>query len=128
LSPNDWTIRDTIPEYDAVLRQTITGKGNGWFRYNYDGYGEANDGHSFDGGNGRGRLRPIFTAERRIYEISRLGSGTAGTSYLKALKSFSSPAGLIPEQVWNNTAAITGWQTETPPALCPAPLLARSVR
>lgn len=72
MSPNDWTIIETLPEYDAILKQTIPGKGDAWFRYNYDGYGEHNDGRSFDGG-GRGRLWPIFTAERGIYEIARSG-------------------------------------------------------
>ncbi len=113
-SPKDWTILETIPEYDDILKQTIPGKGDAWFRYNYDGYGEHNDGRSYDGG-GRGRLWPIFTAERGIYEIAKTGSGNAGQPYLNALKAFSSPTGFIPEQVWNVSAKITGWQTTTPP-------------
>jgi glucoamylase len=114
MSPNDWTILETIPEYDQILKQTIAGKGDAWFRYNYDGYGETNNGQSYDGHTGRGRLWPIFTAERGIYEISRYKNGTAGAPYLTALKHFSSPAGLIPEQIWNNSATITGWKTDTP--------------
>jgi hypothetical protein len=27
MSPNDWTIPETIPEYDAILKQTIQPKG-----------------------------------------------------------------------------------------------------
>jgi glucoamylase len=115
MSPNDWTILETIPEYDQILKQTIAGKGDAWFRYNYDGYGESNTGQSYDGNTGRGRLWPIFTAERGIFEISRSGNGTAGRPFLMALKHFSSPAGLIPEQIWNNSATITGWETRTPP-------------
>jgi glucoamylase len=115
MSPNDWTILETIPEYDAILKQTVAGKGDAWFRYNYDGYGETNDGKSYSGTNGRGRLWPIFTAERGIYEIAKSGSGPVGAPYLKALQSFSSPAGLIPEQVWNkNSDNITGWETDRP--------------
>jgi glucoamylase len=116
MSPNDWTILETLPEYDAILKQTIVGKGDAFFRYNYDGYGEYNDGRNFDRSGGRGRLWPIFTAERGIYEIARTGDGTKGDPYVKALKAFSSPAGLIPEQIWNNSANITGWQTDTPPS------------
>jgi glucoamylase len=118
MSPNDWTILETIPEYDAILKQTIPAKGDAWFRYNYDGYGEYDDGRSFDGG-GRGRLWPIFTAERGLYEIARSGSGAIGQSYLNALKAFSSAAGFIPEQIWNITTNITGWQTGTPATYAP---------
>ncbi|MGH8022283.1 MAG: glycoside hydrolase family 15 protein, partial [Limisphaerales bacterium] len=113
LSPSDWTLRETLPKYDRILRQNIPGQGPAWFRYNYDGYGEQNDGSPYKNG-GRGRLWPIFTAERGIYEISRTGSGAAGLPYLRALKHFSSSAGFIPEQVWNISASITGWETETP--------------
>lgn len=114
MSPRDWTILETLPEYDSILKQTIPGKGDAWFRYNYDGYGERNDGGSYDTQNGRGRLWPIFTAERGIYEIEKSGNATAGQPYLSALKAFSSPVGFIPEQVWNKSANITGWQTTTP--------------
>jgi glucoamylase len=113
MSPNDWTILETVPEYDALLKQTLPGKGDAWFRYNYDGYGEYNDGRNYDG-SGRGRLWPIFTAERGIYEIAKSSDGTKGEAFRPALKAFSSPAGFIPEQVWNVSANITGWQTDTP--------------
>ena len=119
MSPHDWTIMETLPEYDSILKQTIPGKGDAWFRYNYDGYGERNDGHSYDTQNGRGRLWPIFTAERGIYEIERTDNAAAGQPYLNAMKAFSSPVGFIPEQVWNQTASITGWQTTTPAAYQP---------
>lgn len=118
MSPKDWTIVETLPKYDMVLKQTIPGKGDAWFRYNYDGYGEDNSGHGYNG-TGRGRLWPIFTAERGIYEISASGKGSAGKPYLVTLGNFSSPAGLIPEQVWNISASITGWQTTTPPGCDP---------
>ena len=113
LSPNDWTILDTLPEYDQLLKQTIPGKGDAWFRYNYDGYGEDNNGGDYQD-TGRGRLWPIFTAERGIYEIARSGKGSIGQPYLTALKNFSSPAGLIPEQVWNSSTTVAGWQMLTP--------------
>jgi glucoamylase len=113
MSPNDWTILETLPEYDAILKQTIVGKGDAWFRYNYDGYGEYNDGRNYDG-SGRGRLWPIFTAERGIYEIAKYSDGSKGEPYRKALKAFSSQAGFIPEQIWNNNANITGWETDIP--------------
>ena len=113
MSPNDWTILKTLPTYDGVLKQSIPGKGDAWFRYNCDGYGENNDGAPYEG-DGRGRLWPIFTAERGIYEISRSGDGASGQPYLAALKHFSSQAGFIPEQIWNISANIAGWETDTP--------------
>lgn len=118
MSPQDWTVLETIPEYDALLKQTFPDKGDAWFRYNNDGYGEHNDGRSYDG-TGRGRLWPIFTAERGIYEIAKSGDGSVGQNYVKALKAFSSQTGFIPEQIWNQNANITGWQTTTPPAYTP---------
>ncbi|MBT9099719.1 hypothetical protein KFZ76_18645 [Methylovulum psychrotolerans] len=118
MSPNDWTILDTLPEYDELLKQTFPGKGDAFFRYNNDGYGENNQGGSYNG-TGRGRLWPIFTAERGIYEIAKSGDGSKGTAYLSALKAFSSPAGFIPEQIWNQTATITGWETITPAPYVP---------
>lgn len=127
MSPQDWTILETLPEYDNILKQTIAGKGDAWFRYNYDGYGERNDGGSYDTQYGRGRLWPIFTAERGIYEIEKSGNAAAGQSYLKALKAFSSPVGFIPEQVWNKTDKITGWQTTTPAPYQPG-TATRSIR
>ena len=122
MSPNDWSIVETVPEYDQVLKQTIPGKGDAWFRYNYDAYGEDAAGGPFRGGcnDCRGRLWPIFTAERGMYEIARTGTGAAGQPYLTALQNFSSPAGLIPEQIWNVSATVpTGWSTATPPAETP---------
>ncbi|WP_413171857.1 glycoside hydrolase family 15 protein [Anabaena azotica] len=130
MSPSDWTILETIPEYDAILKQTISVNGNksadAWFRYNYDGYGEHNDGRNFDG-TGRGRLWPIFTAERGIYEVAKSGKGAVGDSYLKALKAFSSEAGFIPEQVWNKSTSLTGWETTTPADSIPG-TATRSIR
>lgn len=123
-SPTDGTIAATIPVYDSALKQTITGKGDAWFRYNFDGYGEANDGSNYNGSTGRGRLWPIFTAERGMYEIAKSGLGSNGSSYLTAVKAFSTPEGFVSEQVWNNTASVTpgvdgGWQTTTPSGYTP---------
>lgn len=116
---DDASIVQTLPEYDATLKQTIAGKGDAWFRYNFDGYGERNDGGKYDSSNGRGRLWPIFTAERGMYEIARSGAGNAGAPYLAAVRAFATPEGFIPEQVWNNSATIAGWQVTTPSPYVP---------
>lgn len=118
-SPNDAGIASTIAVYDGAVKQTIAGKGDAWFRYNFDGYGEQNDGSNYNGSSGRGRLWPIFTAERGMYEIAKSGLGTSGSPFLATVKAFSTPEGFVPEQVWSNTASVTpgvdgGWQTTTP--------------
>ena len=67
---NDPKILATIPEYDLLLKQTIPGKGNAWFRYNYDGYGEDNSGNNFNG-TGRGRfVRMSIGMRGRCWRIS----------------------------------------------------------
>jgi glucoamylase len=117
--PSDASIVESLPEYDGVIKQTIAGKGDAWFRYNFDGYGETNDGESWDNATGRGRLWPIFTAERGLYEIARSGSGGSGMPYLTMLKAFATPEGFLSEQVWNETANIGGWQVTTPSPYAP---------
>jgi glucoamylase len=119
-SASDPSVLATLPEYDSLLKQTVPGKGDAWFRYNYDGYGERNDGGNYDNAAGRGRLWPIFTAERGMYEIARSGSGSAGVPYKAAVKSFSTGTGMIPEQVWNVSATLGGdWPNTTPAGYTP---------
>nr|WP_233562011.1 glycoside hydrolase family 15 protein [Sorangium cellulosum] len=113
--PDDPSIVATLPEYDAILKRTIAGKGEAWFRYNYDGYGEKIGGASYDGLTGRGRLWPIFTAERGMFNIASTGLGSAGTPFLTAVKAFSTPQGFIPEQVWSEATLVTGWDVDLPP-------------
>jgi glucoamylase len=105
--PNDPTILATLVPYDGVIEQTIGGN-PAWFRYNFDGYGESNSGGPYDGNSGRGRLWPIFDAERGNYQIAAKGDGSAGVPYLTALKKFSTPQGFIPEQIWNPSTTLPG--------------------
>jgi glucoamylase len=106
--PTDPTILASLVPYDGVIEQMIGGANPAWFRYNFDGYGEGNSGAAFDGTSGRGRLWPIFDAERGNYEIARTGTGSAGSPYLAALKAFSTPQGFIPEQIWNPSTTLPG--------------------
>lgn len=117
---DDPAVLATLGIYDAVLGQRLDLPGapalpvNAWFRYNFDGYGERNDGGDF-AGSGVGRLWPIFTAERGVYEIARQGGGAAGQPYLAALKQLATPEGMLPEQVWPHSAVLPdGWAVETP--------------
>ncbi len=120
--PNDPTITNSLMAYDGVIKQTIgSNVYPAWFRYNFDGYGETNSGGSYDGSFGRGRLWPIFEAERGNYEIAATGAGSAGASYLAALKAFSTRQGFISEQIWNPSTTLppdadnpSGWTVTTP--------------
>jgi glucoamylase len=126
--PNDPTITTSLAAYDSVINATIGANAYpGWFRYNFDGYGETNAGGPFqDGAAGRGRLWPIFDAERGNYAIAATGNGAAGAPYLAALKAFSTPQGFISEQIWNPSATLapdgdtpTGWAVTIPPGDTP---------
>jgi glucoamylase len=112
---NDPTIVGTLSAYDAVLAMNVKDSNQAWFRYNFDGYGEHNDGSNFDG-TGVGRAWPIFTAERGMFSIASSGIGSSGTAYLNAVRSYATPEGFIPEQIWTNTVTLPGnWQVVTPP-------------
>jgi glucoamylase len=113
---DDPTITNTLAVYDSVLGQTVNSGNPAWFRYNFDGYGEHNDGSDFNG-TSVGHLWPIFTAERGMYTIARTGVGSRGSPYLSATKTYATPEGFIPEQVWPNSTTLPGnWQVVTPPA------------
>lgn len=117
LSPNDWSIVESLSTYDRTLKQTIAG-GDGFFRYNYDGYGDRDSGQAWNTGPGEhGRLWPLLTGERGVYEIERAGNGTAGAPYLKAMKAFASPEGFIPEQIFNKPVKFTNpdFEVKLPP-------------
>ena len=85
--PNDPTIAVSLATYDNVIGETVGANVTGWFRYNFDGYGETNDGGPFQNNvPGRGRLWPIFDAERGNYAIAASGSGAAGRPTFRRLR------------------------------------------
>jgi glucoamylase len=118
--PNAPTIISSLNTYDGVIEQTI-GSNAAWFRYNFDGYGETNAGGPYNNSSGRGRLWPIFEAERGNYQIALMGTGSAGAPYLAALKAFSTPQGFLSEQIFNPSITLpgdaddpSGWTVTTP--------------
>ncbi|MBI3398920.1 MAG: glucan 1,4-alpha-glucosidase [Deltaproteobacteria bacterium] len=94
--PKDVHILKTIPVIDSLLK-TDTPYGPAWRRYNYDGYGEKEDGSPFDG-SGVGRGWPLLTGERGMYEFL---AGKDLSPYIKAMEGFANDGGLLPEQVWD---------------------------
>jgi len=97
-APDDPRIRNTIQVIDALLR-VETPVGPAWRRYPGDGYGEHEDGSPFDG-TGIGRPWPLLTGERAHYELAA-GRRAEAERLLRALEGFATPAGLLPEQIWD---------------------------
>src|SRR5438105_3024294 len=92
--PHDPLIEDSLRVVDAVLK-VETPFGPCWHRYNHDGYGQRDDGESYNGW-GVGRAWPLLTGERGHYELA---AGRDPEPYLRALENFSGGIGLIPEQI-----------------------------
>lgn len=87
------------PIIDSTISQTINGN-QYWYRYNHDGYGETSSGGNFNGA-GIGRLWPIFSGERGLYNIA---AGNSADAALTAMTASENGSGMIPEQVWDNAA------------------------
>ena len=93
---DDPLIIDSLKVVDAVLK-IDTQYGPCWRRYNHDGYGQRKDGTNYQGW-GQGRAWPLLTGERAHYELA---AGNDVKPLIKAIEGFSSPGGMIPEQIWD---------------------------
>ena len=95
-SAHNHIIQQSLRVVDAVLK-VETPYGPVWRRYNRDGYGQRDDGSSYNGW-GTGRPWPLLTGERGHYELA---AGRDPKPYLRALENFAQGIGLIPEQIWD---------------------------
>src|SRR6266480_4490107 len=95
-SASDPIVCDSIEVIDRVLKHDLP-QGPGWRRYNYDGYGQKDDGSAFDG-TGVGRCWPILTGERGHYELA---AGRDPLPFINSLESFANQGGMISEQLWD---------------------------
>ena len=95
-SADDRIIQDSIKVIDRVLKRDLP-NGPGWRRYNYDGYGQKDDGNAFDG-TGVGRCWPILTGERGHYELA---AGRDPKRFIAAIEKFANDGGMISEQLWD---------------------------
>jgi glucoamylase len=98
LPAGDADIVRSLAVVDATIRRS-TSSGDGFYRYNGDGYGDrSTDGRPWAPSNqGNGHLWPVLAGERGQYEIDRGGSAIAR---LDAMRNMSSGVGLITEQAW----------------------------
>ncbi len=97
-SADDPRIVDTLKIVDSLLRTEMP-QGPVWHRYNFDGYGEHEDGSPFDG-TGIGRAWPLLTGERALYELAA-GNRQGAEILLQTVERSASAGGLISEQVWD---------------------------
>jgi glucoamylase len=100
LPADDADIVRSLGVVDAAIKRT-TASGDGFYRYNGDGYGDrSSDGRPWPPSNqGNGHLWPVLAGERGQWELAR-GDTAAAVSRLQAMANMSSGVGLIPEQAW----------------------------
>jgi glucoamylase len=97
-SASDKRISDTASLVDVMLARNV-GTGIGYYRYDYDGYGEQVNGANFSG-VGVGRVWPLLTGERGHLAVL---AGDDGLAQLNAMLKMRTPSGLLPEQVWDQS-------------------------
>ena len=95
-SPTSKAMTDTAQLTDIMLARNV-GTGVGYYRYNYDGYGEDYQGANW-AGTGTGRLWPLLAGERGHLAVL---ADQDGLSQLTAMLDMRTPSGLLPEQVWD---------------------------
>jgi hypothetical protein len=100
MSEHDADLVRSLAVVDAVIKRS-TVNGDGYLRYNDDGYGDrSSDGRPWaPTGQGNGHLWPVLAGERGQYELDT-GNLGAAISRLKAMNAMGFGVGLIPEQVW----------------------------
>lgn len=96
-APDDPRILNTVKVIDEEL-MVETPSGRCWHRYSKDGYGEHEDGSSYDG-TGIGRAWPLLTGERAHYEIAA-GNIDRARELTREMEAFANN-GLFPEQIWD---------------------------
>ncbi|WP_053227865.1 glucodextranase DOMON-like domain-containing protein [Solirubrobacter soli] len=100
MKANDPDIVRSLKVVDATIKRS-TVNGDGFYRYNGDGYGDGStDGHPWAPSNkGNGHLWPVLSGERGQWEVSQGDTGDA-LKRAKAMAAMAYGVGLIPEQAW----------------------------
>ncbi len=94
---DDPLIVDSLRVVDAVLKRDLP-QGPGWLRYNFDGYGQREDGAPYQGW-GQGRPWPLLTGERAHYELA---AGRDISALLRTYEGYATSGQMLPEQVWDD--------------------------
>jgi glucan 1,4-alpha-glucosidase len=100
MKPDDPDIVRSLKVVDATIKRS-TVNGDGFYRYNGDGYGDGStDGHPWAPSNkGNGHLWPVLAGERGQWELSQ-GDTRAALERASAMAKMGYGVGLIPEQAW----------------------------
>jgi glucoamylase len=93
---DDPLIVDSLKVVDRALKREMP-QGPGWLRYNWDGYGQRDDGWAFEGW-GQGRVWPLLTGERAHYELA---AENGVIPLIKTYEQFATCGQMMPEQVWD---------------------------
>ncbi|MDA0162160.1 glycoside hydrolase family 15 protein [Solirubrobacter ginsenosidimutans] len=101
LKSNDPDIVRSLGIVDNTIKKT-TATGDGFLRYNGDGYGDgSSDGHPWAPSNkGTGHVWPVLAGERGQWELTQ-GNTAAAVKRAQAMAAMGSGVGLIPEQTWD---------------------------
>jgi len=119
-SPNDKLIKKSLMVVDEILKVN-TPNGEGFYRYNHDGYGEMANGRPWNWDlkyTGKGHLWALLSGERGQFEIAncelRIADLKTQDSRLKtqdclskaktrldAMQKFANDGMMIPEQIWD---------------------------
>ncbi len=105
--PNDPRILATLEVIDSTL-EVKTPKGDVYYRFPHDGYGESKLGEAPDG---HGNPWPLLIGERSIYEVAQSRSEHPASWYLPVMSSMANAGGMLPEQVFPDG---TGTGSATP--------------
>src|SRR5689334_23048572 len=102
LAPTDPDIVASLAVVDAKIRSG-SAAGDGFHRYNGDGYGDrSSDGRPWaPSGQGTGHLWPALSAERAEQQL-QTGNTSGSATFLGAMARMGSGVGLIPEQNWES--------------------------
>jgi glucoamylase len=106
-SPNDPRILATLEVTDATI-EIKTPKGDVYYRYPHDGYGESKLGEAPDG---HGNPWPLLIGEHSIYEVAQTREEHPASWYLPVMSSMANAGGMLPEQVFPDG---TGTGSATP--------------
>jgi glucoamylase len=93
---DDPLIIDSLKVVDYVLKRELP-QGPGWLRYNWDGYGQHEDGSAYEGW-GQGRVWPLLGGERAHYELA---AGNGVIPLIASYEKFATCGQMMPEQVWD---------------------------
>jgi glucan 1,4-alpha-glucosidase len=100
LPASDPDVVRSLKVVDDAIRVS-TASGDGFYRYNGDGYGDrSSDGRPWPPSNqGNGHLWPVLAGERGQWEVAR-GDVAGALGRLRTMMNMAGGVGLIPEQAW----------------------------